>query len=61
MSQCANSTDSIIIKLKDNSNDYREIFRTGYKNNRTSDEQWVAESIEFHADKALIYVSINKK
>lgn len=56
--QCAASTDSISIKLKEDNGPYREIFYAGYKNGRIKDKQWILQSVNFQTITTQISVRI---
>lgn len=55
--QCEGSTDSISIKIKENT-EFREIFNTGYKNGRIKDKQWIKETAFFETQSTQIFVNI---
>jgi hypothetical protein len=50
--------DLIIVKMKDEGINFKEIFRRGLTNDETKDKQWVRSQIGFEAATTDIYVNI---
>ena len=51
-----NTDDSIVLKVKDENSDFREVFRTGVLNGRSKDKGWINETAYFTAQTPKINV-----